>query len=165
MTKDELLRELQERAPLLYWEVGSDVGPPQTTIRARVWINGQRLTGVVMVDDTLLEHVENDRFVPWILSDMAHNVAQAMLEWTPDKQDRRMPHERALEYARYKWPISDDTRIVRADLTEYDLPVKATNGWVEEETIHLEMVYGFEPITAMGYGPRTDTLAIYQQES
>ena len=84
--------------------------------------------------------------------------------------------EHAFEIARGRWPqITPDTRVVRTDRNFLVVPILVKDEraimerwqienalWpsFDQEEIELDMTVNLWPLMRMGYGPRTDTLAI-----
>jgi len=77
--------------------------------------------------------------------------------------------------AKERWPqIGTSTRIIRTDRREFVVPILENDTrsimerWLppqeytpfRQERIQLDRVVNLEPVIAMGYGPKTDVLAV-----
>ena len=72
--------------------------------------------------------------------------------------------------AKERWPaLTRNSHIVLTETPTYRVPLVDDSQWLpmsptiaqfRQEDIELDRVDGLEPITAMGYGPESDTLVI-----
>ena len=169
MNTNELEGRLKKEAPLLRWEVRELVAEltpePEIVVRATAWVNDDRLYADVTLSELQIVSMGEDSVVEWILLNVSHSMAGAIVDWTPSPW--RSPEERALEYAMHVWPgVSDKTRIEimpgKYDChpkTPYRMPP-----YSKAETIHLEPARNLPGISHIGYGPKTDTLVIALEE-